>query len=115
MFFAAAIVINLIRDLVPKKVSRFIPIPMAMAIPFYIGAYFAVDMFIGTAILFVWQRLDRAKADAFAPAVASGMICGDGIWVLPQSVLALAKVKPPICMKFLSRTMNDKVDAFLTT
>jgi len=115
VFFAAAIVINLIRDLVPKKVSRFIPIPMAMAIPFYIGAYFAVDMFIGTAILFVWQRLDRAKADAFAPAVASGMICGDGIWVLPQSVLALAKVKSPICMKFLSRTMNDKVDAFLTT
>jgi OPT family oligopeptide transporter len=113
VFFAAAIVINLIRDLVPKKVSRFIPIPMAMAIPFYIGAYFAVDMFVGTVILFVWQRLDRAKADTFAPAIASGMICGDGIWVLPQSVLALAKVKPPICMKFLSRAMNDKVDVFL--
>jgi hypothetical protein len=43
------------------------------------------------------------------------LICGDGIWVLPQSVLALAKVKPPICMKFLSRTMNDKVDVFLKT
>nr|CAB3485180.1 unnamed protein product [Digitaria exilis] len=113
VFFAAAIAINLIRDLAPKKVSRFIPIPMAMAIPFYIGAYFAVDMFVGTAILFVWQRLDRAKADAFAPAVASGMICGDGIWVLPQSVLALAKVNPPICMRFLSRAMNEKVDAFL--
>ncbi|KAL6652352.1 hypothetical protein ACP70R_011277 [Stipagrostis hirtigluma subsp. patula] len=115
VFFAAAIVINLIRDLVPKKVSRFIPIPMAMAIPFYIGAYFAIDMFVGTVILFVWQKLDKAKAEAFAPAVASGLICGDGIWVLPQSVLALAKVKPPICMKFLSRSTNDKVDAFLTT
>ncbi|KAJ1271933.1 hypothetical protein BS78_06G164100 [Paspalum vaginatum] len=115
VFFAAAIAINLIRDLVPKKVSGFIPIPMAMAIPFYIGAYFAVDMFVGTVILFVWQRLDRAKADAFAPAVASGMICGDGLWVLPQSVLALAKVNPPICMKFLSRGVNDKVDAFLQT
>uniref|UniRef100_A0A0D9ZN89 Uncharacterized protein n=1 Tax=Oryza glumipatula TaxID=40148 RepID=A0A0D9ZN89_9ORYZ len=114
-FFAAAIVVNLIRDLVPKKVSRFIPIPMAMAIPFYIGSYFAIDMFIGTVILFVWQRVDRAKADTYGPAVASGMICGDGIWVLPQSVLALAKVKPPICMKFLSRRTNDKVDAFLTT
>jgi hypothetical protein len=63
----------------------------------------------------VWQRLDRAKAEAFAPAIAPGLICGDGIWVLPQSVLALAKVKPPICMKFLSRTMNDKVDVFLKT
>lgn len=115
IFFVGAIVVNLIRDLAPKKVSKFIPIPMAMAIPFYLGSYFAIDMFIGTVILFVWQRLDRAKSETFAPAVASGLICGDGLWVLPQSVLALAKVKPPICMKFLSRGMNDKVDAFIST
>ncbi|KAF8702755.1 hypothetical protein HU200_032585 [Digitaria exilis] len=113
IFFAAAIAVNLIRDLVPKKVAKFIPLPMAMAIPFYIGSYFAIDMFIGTVILFAWQVINRAKADAFAPAVASGLICGDGIWTLPQSVLALAKVKPPICMKFLSRSVNAQVDNFL--
>ncbi|CAD6263002.1 unnamed protein product [Miscanthus lutarioriparius] len=105
IFFAAAIVVNLIRDLVPKKVARFIP--------FYIGSYFAIDMFVGTVILFAWQMINRAKADAFGPAVASGLICGDGIWTLPQSILALAKVKPPICMKFLSRSVNSQVDGFL--
>ncbi|AQK53798.1 putative metal-nicotianamine transporter YSL14 [Zea mays] len=113
IFFAAAITINLVRDLTPYKVSRFIPLPMAMAIPFYIGSYFAIDMFLGSAILFVWERLNKAKADAFGPAVASGLICGDGIWTLPQSILALAKVQPPICMKFLSRSTNAKVDSFL--
>uniref|UniRef100_A0A0E0NI63 Uncharacterized protein n=1 Tax=Oryza rufipogon TaxID=4529 RepID=A0A0E0NI63_ORYRU len=113
IFFAAAIAINLIRDLAPHKVSRFIPLPMAMAIPFYIGSYFAIDMFLGSVILFVWEKLNKAKADAFGPAVASGLICGDGIWTLPQSILALAKVKPPICMKFLSRAANAKVDSFL--
>uniref|UniRef100_A0A0D9W7B7 Uncharacterized protein n=1 Tax=Leersia perrieri TaxID=77586 RepID=A0A0D9W7B7_9ORYZ len=113
IFFAAAIAINLVRDLAPKKVARFIPLPMAMAIPFYIGSYFAIDMFIGSVILFVWEMVNRAKAEAFAPAVASGLICGDGIWTLPQSILALAKVKPPICMKFLSRSVNAKVDGFL--
>ena len=113
IFFAAAIVINLVRDLTPHKVSRFIPLPMAMAIPFYIGSYFAIDMFLGSVILFVWERLNKAKADAFGPAVASGLICGDGIWTLPQSILALAKVKPPICMKFLSRAANEKVDSIL--
>jgi len=113
IFFAAAIVVNLIRDLVPKKVARFIPLPMAMAIPFYIGSYFAIDMFVGTVILFSWQMINRAKADAFGPAVASGLICGDGIWTLPWSILALAKVKPPICMKFLSRSVNAQVDGFL--
>ncbi|CAM8879583.1 unnamed protein product [Rhodiola kirilowii] len=112
-FFAAAIVINLIRDRVPNKWSRFIPVPMAMAIPFYLGAYFAIDMCLGSLILFVWEKANKKQAAAFGPAVASGLICGDGIWTLPSSILALAGVKPPICMKFLSRGTNDIVDNFL--
>ncbi|CAM8884159.1 unnamed protein product [Rhodiola kirilowii] len=112
-FFTAAIVINLIRDRVPNKWSRFIPVPMAMAIPFYLGAYFAIDMCLGSLILFVWEKANKKQAAAFGPAVASGLICGDGIWTLPSSILALAGVKPPICMKFLSRGTNDIVDNFL--
>ncbi|KAL2499116.1 putative metal-nicotianamine transporter YSL7 [Abeliophyllum distichum] len=115
VFFIAAVVINLIRDIVGKKWARFIPLPMAMAIPFYLGAYFTIDMCIGSLILFIWEKIDKAKADAFGPAVASGLICGDGIWTLPSSILALAGVNPPICMKFLSRKTNAKVDAFLTS
>ncbi|KAG0475015.1 hypothetical protein HPP92_014701 [Vanilla planifolia] len=113
VFFAGAMLINLLRDLVGKKWASYIPLPMAMAIPFYIGPYFAIDMCMGSLILFIWEKLDKRKADAFACAVASGLICGDGIWTLPQSVLALAQVKPPICMKFLSRKTNLKVDSFL--
>uniref|UniRef100_A0A453P515 Metal-nicotianamine transporter YSL7 n=1 Tax=Aegilops tauschii subsp. strangulata TaxID=200361 RepID=A0A453P515_AEGTS len=113
--FAAAVVINLARDLAPEKVSRFIPVPMAMAIPFYLGSYFAIDMCVGSAILFVWEKVDKAGADMFARSVASGLICGEGIWSMPQSVLALAKVQPPICMKFLSRSTNARVDAFIQT
>ncbi|KAK5834903.1 probable metal-nicotianamine transporter YSL5 [Gossypium arboreum] len=112
-FFGAAILINFMKDMMGKKWGSFIPLPMAMAIPFYIGPYFAIDMCIGSLILFVWEKLNKAKADAFAPAVASGLICGDGIWTLPSSILALAGVKPPICMKFLSRATNAKVNTFL--
>ncbi|KAL6903721.1 hypothetical protein ACP4OV_004534 [Aristida adscensionis] len=111
--FGISFAINLIKDLVPKKVAKFIPIPMAAAIPFYLGPYFAIDMFLGTTILFLWEWRNKADAQAFGPAVASGLMCGDGIWALPQAVLSLANVKPPICMKFLSRTVNAKVDAFL--
>ncbi|QCD92509.1 probable metal-nicotianamine transporter YSL7 [Vigna unguiculata] len=112
IFFAAAVVINLFKDFLGKK-GKFVPLPMAMAIPFYIGPYFAIDMCVGSLILYVWERINKAKADAFAPAVASGLICGDGIWTLPASILALAGVKPPICMRFLSRATNSKVDTFL--
>lgn len=113
VFFIAAIVVNAIRDAVGKKRAKYIPLPMAMAIPFYLGGYFAIDMCVGSLILFVWQKLNKTKADAFGPAVASGLICGDGIWTLPSSILALSGVNPPICMKFLSRRTNAKVDAFL--
>ncbi|KAK4490448.1 hypothetical protein RD792_001125 [Penstemon davidsonii] len=115
VFFIAAIVINGIRDAVGPKWARFIPLPMAMAIPFYLGAYFTIDMCVGSLILFVWEKIDKAKADAFGPAVASGLICGDGIWTLPSSILALAGVNPPICMKFLSRKANVRVDGFLNS
>ncbi|GMG99533.1 hypothetical protein Nepgr_001373 [Nepenthes gracilis] len=113
VFFAGSMVVNGIRDAVGKKWARFIPLPMAMAIPFYIGGYFTIDMCVGSLILFVWRKMNKAEADAFGPAVASGLICGDGIWTLPSSLLALARVNPPICMKFLSRATNTRVDSFL--
>ncbi|KAK1319144.1 putative metal-nicotianamine transporter YSL6 [Acorus calamus] len=99
-FFALALVVNLLRDVTPKKVSRFIPIPMAMAVPFYIGAYFAIDMFVGTVILFVWERLNKKESEDYAGAVASGLICGDGIWTVPSAVLSIFRINPPICMYF---------------
>ncbi|KAF2309639.1 hypothetical protein GH714_004405 [Hevea brasiliensis] len=55
----------------------------------------------------------KAKADAFAPAVASGLICGDGIWALPSSILALAGVNAPICMRFFSRATNSRIDQII--
>ncbi|CAL5030925.1 unnamed protein product [Urochloa decumbens] len=114
-FFAGAVALNVARDAAPRKVARLLPLPMAMAIPFYVGSYFAIDMFLGSVVLFAWEWVDKAQADAFGYAVASGLICGDGVWTLPQAVLSLFNVKPPICMKFLSRGVNYKVDGFIET
>ncbi|XVF53155.1 hypothetical protein PTKIN_Ptkin05aG0077600 [Pterospermum kingtungense] len=100
-FFAFAVGVNLVRDFSPHKIGKWMPLPMAMAVPFLVGAYFAIDMCLGTLVVFVWQKLNRKKADLMVPAVASGLICGEGLWSLPSSILALAKIKPPICMKFL--------------
>ncbi|XP_020581878.1 probable metal-nicotianamine transporter YSL6 [Phalaenopsis equestris] len=100
LFFVMAIVINIARDVTPATISAYIPIPMAMAVPFYIGAYFAIDMFVGTVILFVWERLKKEEADDFAGAVASGLICGDGIWTIPSAILSISRINPPICMYF---------------
>lgn len=99
-FFVGALVINLLRDIIPKKVSQYIPIPMAMAVPFYIGAYFTIDMFVGTVILFAWEQINKKGAEDYAGAVASGLICGDGIWSIPSAILSILRINPPICMSF---------------
>ncbi|CAN1831148.1 Metal-nicotianamine transporter YSL3 [Linum perenne] len=99
-FFGFAVVANLSKDLLPKRLGKWIPLPMAMAVPFLVGGYFAIDMCVGSLVVFVWHKLNSRKAGLMIPAVASGLICGDGLWILPASLLALAKVKPPICMGF---------------
>ncbi|KAL9674491.1 hypothetical protein QQ045_030763 [Rhodiola kirilowii] len=101
-FFAFAVASNLVRDFSPKSVAKCIPLPIAMAVPFLVGAYFAIDMCVGSLVVFVWTKMDKAKAKLMVPAVASGLICGDGMWLLPSSVLALAKISSPICMTFLA-------------
>ncbi|XP_019160572.1 PREDICTED: metal-nicotianamine transporter YSL1-like isoform X2 [Ipomoea nil] len=100
-FFGFAIVVNFVKDLSPPRIKKFMPLPMAMAVPFLIGGYFAVDMCVGSLAVFLWQKLNAVKAEVMVPAVAAGMICGEGLWILPASILALAKISPPICMKFL--------------
>ena len=41
-FFLGAMFVSALRDVLPQKWARFVPIPMAAAIPFYIGAQLAV-------------------------------------------------------------------------
>ncbi|XP_020675862.1 probable metal-nicotianamine transporter YSL9 isoform X1 [Dendrobium catenatum] len=101
-FFSFAVAANIMRDILPKRLGKWVPLPMAMAVPFLVGANFAIDMFIGTVIVFVWHKLNNQKATLMIPAVASGLICGDGVWVLPSCLLALLKIKPPICMLFVN-------------
>ncbi|XP_057510329.1 metal-nicotianamine transporter YSL1-like [Actinidia eriantha] len=100
-FFAFAVGVNLVKDFSPPKVGKWVPLPMAMAVPFIVGAYFAIDLCVGSLIVFVWHKLNSKKAEQMVPVVASGLICGEGLWTLPASVLSLAKINPPMCMKFL--------------
>ncbi|XWS61387.1 hypothetical protein CRYUN_Cryun07bG0122100 [Craigia yunnanensis] len=90
-FFSFAIAANLLRDFTPKNIGKWVPLPMAMAVPFLVGAYFAIDMCVGSLVVFAWHKLNGKKAGLMVPAVASGLICGDGLWLLPSSILALFK------------------------
>nr|GEV11252.1 metal-nicotianamine transporter YSL3-like [Tanacetum cinerariifolium] len=99
-FFAFAMLANLVRDMTPTEIGQWVPLPMAMAVPFLVGAYFAIDMCMGSLVVFIWHKINKQMANLLVPAVASGLICGDGLWILPSSVLALAGIRSPICIGF---------------
>ncbi|RRT38596.1 hypothetical protein B296_00038023, partial [Ensete ventricosum] len=71
-FFGFAVVTNTMRDILPAKYSSWVPLPMAMAVPFLVGASFAIDMCVGSLVVFAWHKLNRKKAALMVPAVASG-------------------------------------------
>jgi uncharacterized oligopeptide transporter (OPT) family protein len=117
-FFLLAIAICALKEVAKQRgwwIQDFIPSALGMAVPFFLGSFFTIDMCVGSLVLFLWSRSDPVRAHTFAPAVASGLICGDGIWSLPSSILSLANVNPPMCMRVFSTATNDKVQLFLRT
>ena len=80
-------------------VGQFVPVPMAFALPFYLGGNYAVDMAVGSIVKGVWQVFAAGSAADYVPMVASGLIAGDGLWAIPSAVAALAGGTAPFCIK----------------
>ncbi|KAL6619509.1 hypothetical protein ACP70R_034648 [Stipagrostis hirtigluma subsp. patula] len=98
------------------KLQYYIPCTTTVALPFFTGATFTIDMSLGSVLLFIWTKVDRQSAGMLASAIAAGLICGDGIWYLPTAILSIFNVQPPICMKFIaSGKQVEVVDSFLST
>jgi len=100
--FALSFGIALAKDILPAKVARFLPIPTAAGLTFYLGPNYAVTMCVGAAVKWVWERRAPEHADTFLVPAAAGLIIGDGLWSVPSAVMAMAKVRPPVCMSFMS-------------
>jgi uncharacterized oligopeptide transporter (OPT) family protein len=99
-FFVAAIGLCLLRELLPPWCGCFVPSPMAMAFPFFVPASIALDFWLGSVVVSVWEHRCPAAAAAYAPLAGAGLVVGDGLWAIPAAVLAVANVLPPMCMKF---------------
>ncbi|XP_039161999.1 probable metal-nicotianamine transporter YSL7 [Eucalyptus grandis] len=114
-FFFAAILISLLRDWMPKKWKSLVPILMAFAVPFNLGAYLSIDMCVGYLVFYLWRRKNKAQAEALAPFVGSALMFGDALWWFPSTVLRMRNVIAPLCMRFLSREMSAQVETCLSS
>ncbi|KAF8772227.1 hypothetical protein HU200_005942 [Digitaria exilis] len=117
-FFLLAVAICALKEVAKARrwwMQDYIPSALGMAVPFFLGSFFTIDMCVGSIVLYLWSKSDRVRAHTFAPAVASGLICGDGIWSLPSSILSLLNINPPMCLRVFSADTNYQVEEFLWT
>ena len=109
--FAGSLLISLARDVLPAKMAAWVPIPTAAGLTFYLGPNYAVSMCLGSAIKWIWEKRNPASADELLVPTAAGLIIGDGLWAVPSAMLAMAKVRPPICMSFTKAVAETVVAA----
>ncbi|KAL5226321.1 hypothetical protein ABZP36_014586 [Zizania latifolia] len=117
-FFALALAICALREVATYgkwRAQQYIPSVTGMAVSFLLVPAVSIDMCVGSLIVFMWNRKDKLGSQVFAPVLASGLICGDGLFSIPYALLARYGVTPPICIRFLGREENDKLDAFLAS
>uniref|UniRef100_A0A0E0PJL4 Metal-nicotianamine transporter n=1 Tax=Oryza rufipogon TaxID=4529 RepID=A0A0E0PJL4_ORYRU len=96
------------------SIHRYIPSMTVIALPFFAGSYFTIDMCVGSLLLLAWTRMNAKSAEMLSSAVAAGLICGEGLFTLPSALLNMFKVQPPMCMKFLSGGEEvEAADSFL--
>ncbi|TVU33654.1 hypothetical protein EJB05_25484, partial [Eragrostis curvula] len=118
LFFVLALALSVLREVARRKqwrVAPYIPCTVAIAVAFFVPPRVVIDMFVGTLLLYLWKLTDGDSARIFSSAVASGLICGDGFGSLLSSMMTITHARAPICIKFLSRVDNVKLDAFLAT
>ncbi|XP_039134332.1 probable metal-nicotianamine transporter YSL8 [Dioscorea cayenensis subsp. rotundata] len=116
VFFFGAVLINAMREGAKRKkwwFYKYIPSPIGMAIPFYLGGFFTVSMCIGSIIRYRWEKMNPQGAAMFVPVMASGMMCGESIWLIPAALLSMYHHEPPMCLRFLTVQANNLLDYLL--
>lgn len=114
--FVVALVVCALREVATQcrwRAQHYIPSVTGMAISFLLVPAVSIDMCVGSLILLMWTRADKDGAQVFGPVLASGLICGDGLFSIPYALLARYDVTPPICVRFVGRDQNAKLDAYL--
>ena len=86
------VVLSLLKQV--NSVKKYLPSGLAMGIAFIVPAYYSVAMCLGSIALVYWQRKNADHCKAFAFAVASGLVAGEGLMGIVTAVLTLLGVKP---------------------
>jgi len=73
------IVLAILEKVLPKKARTWVPSPAAVGIAIVVPAYYAISMFIGSAISAVAHKVNPKWAKRFVIIIGSGLIAGESV------------------------------------
>ncbi|MEZ4473816.1 MAG: OPT family oligopeptide transporter [bacterium] len=77
------------RKFAPDKIAAVLPSALAFGIAFIVPATYSVAMCAGAVIFYLWKRRSPKSATELGFAIASGLIAGEGLMGVVNSILTL--------------------------
>jgi putative OPT family oligopeptide transporter len=76
---AAGVVLALVEELVPKSLKKYTLSSTAVGIAFVVPGWNSISMFLGALFAWILFKANRAAADRYSLALASGFIAGESL------------------------------------
>lgn len=76
------------------------PIPEALTYLLLLNLMQAIDFWLGSVVMHIWEFINPSAAEELGATVGAGLLVGDGLWAIPSSLIAIAGKAPPLCMGF---------------
>ena len=81
--------IPILRKVLGKEGSKYLPSGLAFGIAFIVPAYYSLAMFFGALMFLIWKKRRPEAAEKLGFSVASGLIAGEGLMGIVTAILTL--------------------------
>ena len=87
---AVGIVLTLMHKI--KPIAKWLPSPVALGIAFIVPGFYSIAMWLGAILTHAYRKKHGESADAYGPALASGLIAGEGLMMVVIALLLIIGV-----------------------
>jgi OPT family oligopeptide transporter len=75
-----------------KKISKWLPSPIALGIAFMVTPYSSLSMWLGAFLTFLYNRKHADQVERYGASLASGLIAGEGLMMVVVAILLILRV-----------------------
>ncbi|MBN1827471.1 MAG: OPT/YSL family transporter [Candidatus Eisenbacteria bacterium] len=87
---AVGIILTLMHRI--RSIAKWLPSPVAIGIAFIVPGFYSIAMWFGALLTWLYNRKHGDRVERFGPALASGLIAGEGLMMVLVALLLILGV-----------------------